>query len=384
MKQGDPTRPYPYGVYPRGAAPLPPPRAYYPPRARPPPAYYPRPPRQPLRVLLLVLLFAGLLLTSSALIVLFIYRPPGITHTPVTKGLANSPVSLNATLVGGGSWLQNATVYYNVVDKAVWKTKEMQLPPTGVQPYVAVIPGNEVTSSIVYYIQAVNSLGLSTNTVAYFVLVKDFRVTAHHLVDDPFVLSAGTSNNTKVEVKSLGGFSSSVSLSMSGLPSGVSASFNPPAVTPPANGTVTSVLTVSSTSSAPPGTYTVTLSGSSGNLTHTQTVTVKVNPQRDFELSASPGSIEIRRGAAAFYNVTLTSRYGYSGDITLTVSGLPTGIKYTFTTSQNKTSLAGTVQRLKLVVTTNLLSPLGTFNLTVSASDGVLTHTANITLRVRP
>ena len=372
---------------PRTHAPMPraPPLAYYPP-PRPLPPYYPRPrpSRQPLRVLLLLILFAGLLLTSTALVILFIYRPPGITHSPVSTGLANSPVSLNATVFGGGSWVQNVTLHYNVVDRGVWQTKPMTLPQTGFQPYLAVIPGKEVTASITYYIEAVNALGLSTNTITYFVLVRDFNISSQI---PSLVLSAGTSNSTTVAVGSEGGFSSSVSLSMSGLPTGVSASFNPPAVTPPANGVVTSKMMLSSTTSAPAGTYTTTFTGSSGNLTHTHILTVRVNPPRDFDISVSPTTHDIRRGAAAHYRVTLTAKNGYVGEITLSVSGLPTGIKYTFTTFHNKTGLAGTLQNVTLVVSTNLLSPLATtppFTLTIKATDGVLTHTAVVTLKVRP
>ncbi len=364
-----------------------PPLAYYPPpRPRPIPPYYPRPrpQRQPLRVLLLVILFAGLLLTSTALVILFIYRPPSITHTPVTTGLANSPVSLNATAFGGGIWVQNVTLHYNVVDKGGWKTKEMTLPPTGFQPYLAVIPGNEVTASIAYYIEVVNALGLSANTITYFVLVRDFNITSQI---PSLVLSAGTSNSTTVVVGSEGGFTSSVTLSMTGLPSGVSASFSPPSVTPPANGVVSSTMTLSSTTSAPAGTYTTTLTGTFGNLTHSRTMTVKVNPPPDLEISMSPTSNDIRRGAAAFYTVTLRAKNGYVGGITLSVSGLPNGIKYTFTTFQNKTGLAGTLQNVTLMVSTNLLSPLAItppFTLTITATDGVITHTAVVTLTVRP
>ncbi|MEM3004198.1 MAG: hypothetical protein QXO25_00355 [Candidatus Bathyarchaeia archaeon] len=361
--------------------------AYYPqPRPRPTPLYYPRPrpTRPPLRVLLLVILFAGLLLTSTALVILFIYRPPSIDHTPVTTGLANSPLSLNATAFGGGIWVQNVTLHYNVVDRGVWKAREMTLPPTGFQPYLAVIPGGEVTASVAYYIEVVNAFGLSAHTVTYFVLVRDFNVTTQI---PGLVLSAGTSNSTTVVVGSEGGFTSSVSLSMAGLPSGVSASFNPPSVTPPANGVVTSTLTLSSTTSAPAGTYTATLTGSFGNLTHTRTMAVKVNPPPDFEISVTPSSNDIRRGAAAYYTVTLRAKNGYAGEVDLSVSGVPRGIKYTFTTFQNRTWLGGALQNVTLVVSTNLLSPLAItppFTLTITATDGVLTHTAVVTLKVRP
>ncbi len=373
-------QPYPYGpVPPRPSTALS--RAYYPPSRYAPRYYPPRPSRQPLRILLLVLLFAGLLLTSAALIVQFIYRPPSIVHTPVSTGLANSPVYINASVFGGGLWVQNVTLYYNVFDKGVWQTKPMTLPPEGTQPYSAVIPGNEVSSSITYYILAVNALGLSTNTIGYFVLVRDFNVTA---MLPSLVLSAGTSNGTTVKVGSEGGFSSSLSLSMTGLPSGVSASFNPPAVTPPSNGVSTSALTLSSTTSAPPGTYTVNVVGTFGNLTHSYPMTLKVNPPRDFSISATPPSNTIIRGQPAYYTVNLNALNGYVGTVTLSVTGLEGNMYYRFETFQSKINLAKTSESVTLVIVTNPLSPLGDFTLTISATDTVITHSATVALTVQP
>ena len=372
--------PYPYGQVPppSGTALA---RGYYPPSRTYPRYYPPRPPRQSLRVILLVILFAGLLLTSAALIVSFIYKPPSIVHTPVSTGLANSPIYVNATVFGGGLWVQNVTLYYDVFDRGVWQTKPMTLPPEGTQPYSAVIPGNEVTSSITYYIMAVNALGLSTNTIGYFVLVRDFNVTA---MLPSLVISAGTSNGTTVRVGSEGGFSSSVSLSMTGLPSGVSASFNPPSVTPAPNGVATSALTISSTTSAPAGTYTVNVVGTFGNLTHSYPMTLKVNPPRDFSISATPTSNTIIRGQAASFTVSLTALNGYIGTLNLSVTGLDVNMYYRFETFQNKINLGGTFQNVTLVIVTNALSPLGDFTLTITATDFTLTHTATMTLTVRP
>src|SRR5207253_4933819 len=63
----------------------------------------------------------------------------------------------------------------------------------------------------------------------------------------------------------------------SGLPAGVMASFNPSSVTPPANGTVTSTLTVSTAFNSAVGTFTLTISGKRGSTTHSVTVGLTVN-----------------------------------------------------------------------------------------------------------
>jgi hypothetical protein len=77
-------------------------------------------------------------------------------------------------------------------------------------------------------------------------------------------------------VGSLNGFSSAVSLSATGQPSGVTASFSPTSVTPPANGSATSTLTFSASSGAAVGTYTVTTTGTSGSTIHSATITLTV------------------------------------------------------------------------------------------------------------
>ncbi len=80
----------------------------------------------------------------------------------------------------------------------------------------------------------------------------------------------GTARYT-ITVTDTSPFSGSVSLSVKGLPSRSSASFSPnPA-------TATSTLTVTTNRHTPSGTYALTITGTSGSLTHTATVTLKVN-----------------------------------------------------------------------------------------------------------
>jgi subtilase family serine protease len=81
---------------------------------------------------------------------------------------------------------------------------------------------------------------------------------------------SGSSGTTTVTVSPTNGFSSAVSLSVSGVPSGVTASFNPTSTTS------TSTLQLSVSAAATPGSYTLTVTGNSGSLTHSSTVTLNV------------------------------------------------------------------------------------------------------------
>jgi subtilisin family serine protease len=82
--------------------------------------------------------------------------------------------------------------------------------------------------------------------------------------------STGASTSYDVNVTRTGGFTGPVSLTVSGLPAGTSASFNPQSVTAPG----ASLMTVTSTPSAPSGNFPLTITGTSGSLSHTAAVTL--------------------------------------------------------------------------------------------------------------
>src|SRR4029077_16046084 len=106
-------------------------------------------------------------------------------------------------------------------------------------------------------------------------------------------LTIGTSVTTTIGVTQLKGFSGNVTLSFSGLPSGVTASFSPnPAAT-------SSVLTLTASSTAPTGPATLTLTGTSGSLTSSAPITLTVTVVGNFTLSASPSSLGVTQGSNA-------------------------------------------------------------------------------------
>jgi len=89
-------------------------------------------------------------------------------------------------------------------------------------------------------------------------------------------VTQGSTANSTITVTSQNGFNSATTLSVSGLPSGVTAAFSPNPVTPPANGSVTSTLTFTASSTATAGTSTVTVNGTSGTTTATATIALTV------------------------------------------------------------------------------------------------------------
>lgn len=84
-------------------------------------------------------------------------------------------------------------------------------------------------------------------------------------------MDPGRAGGKIITVTSLDGFSAPVTLAVSGLPSGVTGSFETNPVTPPADGSATARLVLRASTSAVAGTYTVTITGTAGALVRTST-----------------------------------------------------------------------------------------------------------------
>jgi serine protease len=186
-------------------------------------------------------------------------------------------------------------------------------------------------------------------------------------------VTAGSSVTSTITVAALNSFSGAVNLSASGLPTGATAAFSPS----PANAGSTSTLTLQTASSTPAGTYLITITGTSGTLTHTTMVTLTVTVP-SFTLSVSPSSNNIRRGQTASYAVKVTGSGGFSGSVSLSVSGQPTISTATF--SSNPVSSGGTST---LKVATSNTTKTGTYTLTITGKSGTLSKSVTASLAVR-
>ncbi|HVW87059.1 MAG TPA: N,N-dimethylformamidase beta subunit family domain-containing protein, partial [Bryobacteraceae bacterium] len=184
-------------------------------------------------------------------------------------------------------------------------------------------------------------------------------------------VTAGGTTTYTVTVGALNGFTSTVNLSASGLPTGATASFNPASVT----GSGTSTLTITTTGSTPPGSSTLTITGTSGSLTHTSAVTLVVSATADFSVSVAPSSQTIAPGGSTTYTVSVTALNGFNAAVTLGASGLPAGATASFSPASVTGSGTST-----LTIGTTGSTPPGSSTLTVTGTSGSLTHSATATL----
>ena len=126
-----------------------------------------------------------------------------------------------------------------------------------------------------------------------------------------------------------------------------------------------------------PGSYPLTITAISGSLTHITSVTLAVAGAADFALAATPGSQTIVAGSGTTYTATITGQGGFSGVVSLGVSGLPAGATGAF----NPTTITGSGTST-LTINTLSSTPAGTSTLTISGVSGSLNHSTTVTLGV--
>jgi subtilisin family serine protease len=183
---------------------------------------------------------------------------------------------------------------------------------------------------------------------------------------------AGTSYTATVTPS--GGFTGTVTFSASGLPAGAAATFNPTSVA----GSGSSTMSVTTSSTTPAGSYPLTITGVSGTLSHTASVTLIVTAAGagDFSLSATPASQSIPAGASTTYTINITRTGGFTGGVTLSAAGVPAGATASF--SPNPATGASST----LTVATSSATPVNTFTITITGTSGTLSRTTTATLTV--
>ncbi|MCM0082475.1 S53 family peptidase [Geomonas sp. Red32] len=189
-------------------------------------------------------------------------------------------------------------------------------------------------------------------------------------------VTAGKSVAVPFQVSVSGGFSSAVSFSVSGLSSGVTAAVSPASLAAPGSGSAT--VTVTAASSAAAGARTVTVTATGGGVTHTQSFTVTVVAP-DFSLTAaSPAAIA--QGGSGSLKVTTTAGTGFASAVTLTVSGLPSGVTASF--SPVTIASPGTGSST-LTLTASATAATGTRSITVTATAGSLVHSVTVPVTIQ-
>ena len=200
----------------------------------------------------------------------------------------------------------------------------------------------------------------------------DFSITVRN---NPLSTNAGGSNTTNLEIKSVNKFSGNVSLSSSSLPVGPNITFAPNPVSVSPASTNTSTIQIVSPPQLPAESYNITLTGTSGTLTHS--VTLIVNDQ-DFSIAVSPASISVNTGISGSSNVTVTSINNFASGVDLSTLVSPSS---GLSCHMSLTSVAPTAGRTA-TSTITCSGSAGSYTLTITGTSGSASHRANLSFRI--
>jgi pro-kumamolisin-like protein/Big-like domain-containing protein len=185
-------------------------------------------------------------------------------------------------------------------------------------------------------------------------------------------VTPGGSATATMTITNSPGFSGSVNLAVSGLPSGVTSSWS----ANPASGK--STLSLSADNSAVFGSYLVMVTGTSGSATESASFALVVNAP-GFTLVPSPASLKLYPGTSGTVTIFSTAANGFSGNVNFAVtSGLPAGVTASWVA--NPTAGASS-----LTFTANSSAPVNDDAMvTITGTSGNLTATTTVAVIVNP
>ncbi len=217
----------------------------------------------------------------------------------------------------------------------------------------------------------------SPNAGLFAALTGTVATSGYTLAASPSSISIvqGSNGSSTVTSTPFGGYASNITLSVSGLPSGVTVGY----ATNPIGPSGSSVLTFTASTTAKIGTATVTVTGTGSDGTVQSTtisLTVTTVPS-NFTITANPTSLSIAKGGSATSTITTTVTLGSISSISLSASGQKNGTSISFSPS----SIAGSgTSTMKVTESRNAAT--GTFSIVVTGTGGGNSHSVTVTLKV--
>jgi aryl-phospho-beta-D-glucosidase BglC (GH1 family) len=156
-----------------------------------------------------------------------------------------------------------------------------------------------------------------------------------------------------------------------GLPAGVSVTFNPQNTTG-----ASSVATFTASAAAAVGTANVTVTMTSSAFTRTVAIALTVNPAQNFTVSASPASLTINPGASGTSTLTYARTGGFTAAISCGITGQPPGATGTF----NPASTTGNSSVLTIALPAGTAP--GSYTITITCTGGGLSRSVTLTVTV--
>jgi endoglucanase len=275
-------------------------------------------------------------------------------------GTDNTNADIESTAAGSqGQWFESLVSYLQSNPSVNWTYWALN----GEDTYALLDNSYDATP--------VSSLKQSLLTSVQFPLSGGSTTPGFTLTPSASTLSvtqAKTATDT-ITVADVGGFTGSVTLAATGLPTGVTVAYG----TNPT--TTTSVLTFTASATATVGTSTVTITGTSGTTTAATTIALTVGTGGSFTLSRSASTLSIAQSATGTDTITVTDVSPFASSVTLAATGLPTGVTVAYGTNPTATTSV-------LTFTASATASVGTSTVTITGTSGTATATTTIVLTV--
>jgi kumamolisin len=213
----------------------------------------------------------------------------GLINALTAPGIFVSASPFSRTVSAGGSTSYTATVtplngFGGTVNLALsgcpakttctLSAGSVTVPPAGNSTLNVVTTTSTAAGTYTLTITGTSGSVTETTVVKLVVVAPNFSLSANPTATSVF---PGNTAKYTITVASLNGFSGSVTLSApTGCPANSTCSFSPNPVTVPAGKSVTSTFSVATTSKTPGGSYTITITGTSGSLKNSITVKLTV------------------------------------------------------------------------------------------------------------
>jgi PKD repeat protein len=186
----------------------------------------------------------------------------------------------------------------------------------------------------------------------------------------------GGSTTLRATISVAGGFNAPVTFGVVGVPAGMTATFAPTFLAAPGSGS--STLAINTGAPVATGLSTLYITASAGGVTHTAVVALKVTASPLLVVPAGT-AVTLARGGSLPLPVTLKIAGPLAGPAKLSVTGAPASFTATFAQSTfSAPGNWGTTLTLRAAAS----SPSGKWAINLTASDGVTTYSAPVTVSI--
>jgi len=305
---------------------------------------------------------------------------PSPSSVTVSRGAASSPVAFQVTAAGSFNQTVTVSCTVGISGAPCTLTPGNTVSPTSTSPInmtaSVAVPSGATAGSYPVTIQATTAGAPASLTVAFTLNVTsnpDFTVSGP--TSFPVVNAGSTGTSAPVSITAVDGFSGTVTLSCS-TTSG-SCSFSPTTVSAfPASAT----LTINGTGITA-GSYSLSVTGVSGSLTHTVPLSFNVG---DFSIAGTQ-SLSLAPGGQGNVGLTLaaTTFYGGKVNVTCDASAL-SGATCTLSSANPVIVATGGTANLNATINVPNSAAIGGYNFPIRAQDttGAPVHTFTVSLAV--